>query len=142
MKPETILREKAAKYYITFDAMQERVIVEAMRSFAYMFKTEEKKDKAEFIINEIGRYFGLETNYYKLHSRKADLIKARQIAMYFVRNYTKFSLEGIGNLFNKDHATVLNAIRNVMNYVETDRIYRDEVVKLKIMFDEKIETLF
>ena len=103
MKPEIILKEKADKHYVYFDAIQEKAIIEAMRSYAYMFKTEEKTDKAMFVINEIGRYFGLESNYYKDASRKADYIKARQIAMFFIRSYTKFSQEGIGKLFNKDH---------------------------------------
>jgi chromosomal replication initiator protein len=142
MKPEIILEEKAKKHFCYFDTIQTKAIIEAMRTYAYLFKTEEKTDKANFIINEIGRHYGLSTDYFKIKSRKQDLIKARQIAMYFIRSYTKFSLEGIGKLFNKDHATVLNAIRNVTNYIETDKIYKNELINLKLMFDEKLETLF
>ena len=142
MKPEIILEEKAKKYFVYFDENQKRAIHEAMRSFAYMFKTEEKTDKANFIINEIGRIYELDKNYYKMHSRKADLIKARQIAMYFIRHYTKFSLEGIGKLFNKDHSTILNSIRKTSNYIETDVNYGLEMANLKLMFDEKLENLF
>ena len=142
MKPETILQEKANKYFVYFDDNQKTAILEAMQSYAKSFQTENKTDKAMFIIKEIGSYFGLPEDYNKLKSRKGELIKARQIAMYFIKKHTKLSLQVIGSLFNKDHSTVISALEKVNNYKETDKKYNIELINLKTILDEKIETLF
>lgn len=142
MKPETILQEKANKYFVYFDDNQKTAILEAMQSYAKSFQTENKTDKAMFIIKEIGYYFGLPEDYNKLKSRKWELIKARQIAMYFIKKHTKLSLQVIGGLFNKNHSTVISALEKVNNYKETDKKYNIELINLKTILDGKIETLF
>lgn len=142
MNKETILQEKADKYFVYFDDNQKKAILEAMDSFAKRFQSGNKTDKALFIIKEIGFYFGLPEDYNKLKSRKWELIKARQIAMYFIKKHTKLSLQVIGGLFNKDHSTVISALEKVNNYKETDKKYNIELINLKTILDGKIETLF
>jgi chromosomal replication initiator protein len=141
MNKETILQEKADKYFVYFDDNQKTVILEAMQSYAKSFQTENKTDKAMFIIKEIGSYFGLPEDYNKLKSRKGELIKARQIAMYFIKKHTILSLHEIGRLFNKDHSTVISAIRNVNNYIDTDKNYKSEMLIIRTIIDEKLENL-
>jgi chromosomal replication initiator protein len=47
-------------------------------------------------------------------SRSAPIVRARQIAMYLMRELTDFSLPAIAATFNRrDHTTVLHAIRKV-----------------------------
>ena len=45
------------------------------------------------------------------HSRRSHIVKARHTAMYEIRKQCELSLGSIGDLFNKDHTTVLHAIR-------------------------------
>ncbi|MFN0163477.1 MAG: chromosomal replication initiator protein DnaA [Burkholderiales bacterium] len=58
-----------------------------------------------------------------LHSKKrtADLVKPRQIAMYFTKELTSLSLPEIGDSFGgRDHTTVLHAVRKIADVRKTD----------------------
>jgi len=46
-------------------------------------------------------------------SRKRAIAFPRQVAMYLARKYTGESLVDIGKAFNRDHSTVLHAIKSV-----------------------------
>ncbi len=46
-------------------------------------------------------------------SRKRSVVFPRQIAMYLTRKYTDASLSEIGSFYNRDHSTVLYAIKAV-----------------------------
>jgi chromosomal replication initiator protein len=65
-------------------------------------------------------------------TRKREIVQARQIAMYFSKNYTKSSLATIGTQIGvKDHATVLHACRTVSNLLETDKQFRQDVEEIE-----------
>ena len=58
-------------------------------------------------------------------TRKREIVQARQLAMFFSKQYTTASLATIGEeIGNKDHATVLHACKTVSNLHETDAVYR------------------
>jgi chromosomal replication initiation ATPase DnaA len=61
-------------------------------------------------------------------AKQTDLCRARQHAMYFSKEYTKQTLASIGTFFNRNHATVLHAIRIINNEI---LLYRDS----KLTFD-------
>lgn len=53
--------------------------------------------------------------------RTADLVKPRQIAMYFAKELTSLSLPEIGDSFGgRDHTTVLHAVRKITENRKTD----------------------
>jgi chromosomal replication initiator protein len=53
--------------------------------------------------------------------RTADLVKPRQIAMYFTKELTSLSLPEIGDSFGgRDHTTVLHAVRKITEARKTD----------------------
>ena len=53
--------------------------------------------------------------------RTADLVKPRQIAMYFTKELTSLSLPEIGESFGgRDHTTVLHAVRKITEARKTD----------------------
>lgn len=65
-------------------------------------------------------------------TRKREIVQARQLAMYFCKNYTKASLSYIGNqIGKKDHATVLYACKAVTDLIETDRKFKMEVEEIQ-----------
>ena len=47
-------------------------------------------------------------------TRKEKIVVARQIAMYFMRKYTRKTLHEIGVYFRRDHSTVVYACRMVI----------------------------
>ncbi len=63
-------------------------------------------------------------------SRKQPLVLCRQIAMYLCRDLTDLSLPKIGDLFQRDHTTVLHAVDRVKTLMTTDRDVFDRVNSL------------
>lgn len=87
----------------------------------------------DYIQKVVCDYFNLPIELMKSKTRKREIVQARQIAMYFAKQFTKSSLASIGaQCGGKDHATVLHACKTVNNLIETDkhfRIYIDELEK-------------
>jgi chromosomal replication initiator protein len=65
-------------------------------------------------------------------TRNREIVRPRQIAMYFAKNHTNASLSHIGNLFGKkDHTTVLYACKVISDLMETDRAFKTQVETLR-----------
>jgi chromosomal replication initiator protein len=62
---------------------------------------------AAVILAETARYFGLTREELCSRSRSRQLTAARHVAMYLVRELTSLSLPKIGELFDRDHSTVM-----------------------------------
>ncbi len=75
--------------------------------------------------------FGFSTDEVCGPSRRAPLVRARQVGMYLVREHTDLSLPKIGNLFGgRDHTTVMHAIEKVKGLMRTDHEVFDQVTAL------------
>ena len=75
----------------------------------------------ESIISETARYFGFTAEDLTGTNQTKDITKSRQISMYLIRSLTNLSLPDIGNLFNRNHSTVLTSIRKVEKLLVTDK---------------------
>ncbi|MCI5148043.1 MAG: chromosomal replication initiator protein DnaA [Candidatus Electrothrix sp. MAN1_4] len=69
-------------------------------------------------------------------SRKRVVSFPRQIAMYLTRKYTEESLAHIGSLYNRDHSTVLYAVKVINRDIAQKNTVRQQVDLLK----DKLET--
>ncbi len=67
----------------------------------------------DFIIDLVCRYFKVSKEDLTSKKRQRKITFSRQVAMYLCRRFTDESLQSIGKLFNKDHATVVYAIKNI-----------------------------
>lgn len=65
------------------------------------------------IMAEVAQEHGVAVYQMKSDIRFAEVTRARCVAMWRIADKTTLSLKGIGNLFNKDHTTVLHAIRRM-----------------------------
>jgi chromosomal replication initiator protein len=63
-------------------------------------------------------------------SRKQTVSFPRQIGMYLTRKYTEESLSNIGGLYNRDHSTVLYAIKTVSRDIAQKSSVRQQVEML------------
>ena len=69
----------------------------------------------------VAEYYGIKPSDIVAKSRKANLVRARQVAMYLSKELTNKSLPEIGSLFGgRDHTTVIYAHRKVMSERNTD----------------------
>ena len=55
-------------------------------------------------------------------SRRSLYVVPRYMAWYFIYKYSGLnSLKSVGLLFNRDHSTIINGIKRLKNYCETER---------------------
>jgi hypothetical protein len=60
-----------------------------------------------------------------------EIVKVRQVSMFFLREFTRLSLNQIGGLFGRDHATVLHSIKQVHNHCDTEKDYREQINQVR-----------
>ncbi len=93
-----------------------------------LVKNSKRELSIEYISKVVCDYFNMPVESLQTKTRKREIVQARQIAMYFSKSLTKFSLASIGaQIGNKDHATVLHACKTVTNLKETDKNFRQFV---------------
>ncbi len=91
-------------------------------------KHPKKAISISYIRDIVADYLDINKSLYEAKTRKGEIVKMRQIAMYFSKLYTKASLATIGYAIGgKDHSTVLHACRTVRNIYETDKYFKSQI---------------
>ncbi len=89
----------------------------------------------DFIQKSVSEYYGIHADELKAKTRKKEIVIARQMAMYFSKEFTNHSLKSIGYHFGgRDHSTVIHAVQTVNDMIETDSSFRNAVNELKKKF--------
>lgn len=84
---------------------------------------------AGVIIEEVCKFFNLEPDVLRGQTRTKDVVYARQIAMYQIRQMTNLSLKEIGREFDgRDHTTVMHSAERIETMLKTDRELK-EIIK-------------
>ena len=74
----------------------------------------------EVVIQAVCSHFGIKIKDLKGSSRKQEFAKPRQIAMYLIRKYSGLEYRSIGEIFYKDHSTVVHAYNKIAPALETN----------------------
>ena len=102
-------------------------------------KSTPREITVEFIQKLVCEYFDIPLEKIQSKTRKREIVQARQLALYFSKNFTKSSLANIGSKCgNKDHATVLHACKTVKNLADNDKSFRKYVDELENMIKVKL----
>jgi len=92
----------------------------------------EKEIDIEKIQKSVSIYFSVTVDELKDKTRKKEVATARQVAMYFAKEYTDYSLKQIGQYFGgRDHSTVIHAVQCVNNQIIKDSSFKKSVDELK-----------
>ena len=84
------------------------------------------------IIEEVARTFNVTVDEIKSSNRRATLSKARQIAIYLVKDITDMSMEQIGMAFNgRHHSTIVYTCQQVEKNIETDPIVKEIIQDIR-----------
>lgn len=91
----------------------------------------------DYIQKFVAEYFGVAVDLLKDKTRKREIVVARQVSMYFAKEYTNMSLKSIGAHFGgRDHSTVIHAITAVNDLMDTDKRFnatmQDLLKKIKL----------
>ncbi|MDP4153871.1 MAG: chromosomal replication initiator protein DnaA [Bacillota bacterium] len=80
------------------------------------------------VIEDVSKYYNISIDDLKGSKRNAELVNARFVAMYVIREVTDLSLPLIGEAFGgRHHTTVLNAIKEIEKNMETNYRLKSEV---------------
>lgn len=76
--------------------------------------------------------FGVQLFSMISHRRPRRLARPRQVAMYLARRMTTRSFPEIGRSFgNRDHATVMHAVRRIEALIRIDPEFADQVAEAR-----------
>ncbi len=86
----------------------------------------------DYIQKTISEYFKVDVDDLKDKTRKKEIVIARQVAMYFSKEYTDHSLKAIGYHFGgRDHSTVIHAVQSVNDMMDTSNSFKSQIEELK-----------
>lgn len=86
----------------------------------------------DYIQKTVSEYFKVEVESLKDKIRKKEIVIARQVAMYFAKEYTNHSLKAIGYHFGgRDHSTVIHAVQSVNDMMDTNASFKTSVEELR-----------
>ncbi len=82
------------------------------------------------ITQTIVRHYGITVADLKRKCRKPKFVEARQVLGYFLRKHTELSLQEIGMLIHRHHATVVHNIKQTEDLLQTDKAFRKRFEEL------------
>ena len=97
----------------------------AARVMRMIVKIEQKVITCEAILQQVVAAFSIDMKSINSKSRKREIVWARQAAMSLCKKYTTQSVSRIGQVIGgRDHATVLHALKNVEDLLETEAEFK------------------
>jgi len=101
---------------------------------------ERDRKKIQFVFDYIYKEMGISEHQIRSKVRKREILDARRLFFYVMRNYFKYSFEKAGKITLHNHATVLHACRTFNDYTVpypkiTTLPYKDICFQLDLMKD-------
>lgn len=110
----------------------------AGRVMRMIVKIEQKVITCEAILQQVVSSFGVDMKSINSKSRKREIVWARQAAMSLCKKFTTQSVSRIGQVVgNRDHATVLHALKNVEDLLTTDVEFREKYASVEAKLKAK-----
>ncbi len=112
---------------ITLDMTQE-VLKDMLRSF-------DKRTTIDEIQKKVAEHFSISVKEMQSSRRARNVARPRQIAMYLAKQLTSRSLPEIGRKFDRDHTTVMHAVRKVEELLIEDGSLAESLDTLRRALD-------
>lgn len=123
--------------FVNFSKLSNPIVTKEVIDTALedLFKPKAKNIDINDIQKENAKHYGITVSDLNSKSRKQHIVLARQMAIFITHEMTNLSLSKIGKHFgNRDHSTVLHAIKKIKEKVgnesEIKGVY--ELLKLKL----------
>ena len=107
---------------------------EALKNIA---TTNEETIDATKIIDIVCKFYNVKKEELLARKRTKAIAEARQIAMYLITEFLNIPLESVGNIFGKDHATVIYAKNKIADDMKKSKKLEIEINDLKQMIEGK-----
>ena len=97
---------------------------------------QEQKELAKRVMDGVAEFTGISVEEIVSSSRKAKVMEARHLSMYFVRSKTDLKLIEIATLHNKrSHVPVHHGLNKVRFMSSNERDFSQRLAKLKLKLD-------
>ena len=88
----------------------------------------------DHLIKAIALYYNIEEKSLSEKTRRQEIVKPRQIAMYLLRNDLSTSYPYIGRrLGQKDHTTAIHAYKKITNELKNNKNLEQEIINIREM---------
>lgn len=95
---------------------------------------EVRPPKVEEIQRVVARHFRVSVADMVSARRTKAVVIPRQVAMYLAKTMTPRSLPEVGRRFgNRDHSTVLHAVRKIEGLIQKDQQFADDIATIKLL---------
>ena len=91
----------------------------------------DRRVTVEEIQQKVAERYGIRVSEMQSKRRERTVARPRQVAMYLAKALTPRSLPEIGRKFDRDHTTVIHAVRKIEEMMETDASFRSEIESLR-----------
>ena len=81
----------------------------------------ERQVKASDIIQAVADFYRLTLKDLRSTRRDRAIVRPRQLAMYLTKQLTPMALPDIANFFERDHTTVIHAVKTIEEYLKRDK---------------------
>lgn len=108
---------------ITLDMTQD-ILKDMLRSF-------DRRTTIDEIQRKVAEHFNISVKEMQSSRRARNVARPRQIAMYLAKQLTSRSLPEIGRKFDRDHTTVMHAVRKVEELMQEEATLAEDVDTLR-----------
>ncbi len=122
--------EGALNHLIVYQRLNnQKPDIETVRTvFKNLFSTAPVMVTPKKIIQEVADFYEIKEKDILSKSRKKEIVKPRQIAMYLLREDLKGSFPFIGRKFNgKDHTTAIHSYKKILAEIKKDKKLEEEI---------------
>lgn len=100
-------------------------------------KNNEAIPTPDAIIAEVARFFGYDESVIRGPARSRQVVNARNIAMYLIRNITGLSTIEIGKIFGRDHSTAVHSLDQVDAKIKSDPSFSQQIKDITLNINYK-----
>ena len=113
--------------------LKRTISIELVEEIFYdVIKSRSKIITKDKIISIISEHYNVSVEDIKSKKRKKDIAKARQIAMYFMRESLGMAFMAIGEVFGgKDHTTVMHSVSKVEADMKSNKYFAKDITSIK-----------
>ena len=91
----------------------------------------------EKVLRVVCKHYSVTEEDLKSAKRTQNIANARHVAIYLLKTVTELSHKDVGNIFNRNHATVIASLNTVDLNIKTKKNYAEEVSELLGHFKKK-----
>lgn len=136
--------EGALNRIIAFSQIYNKIpdFKEVKKLLAAYLNTPYRKTTHQSILKSVSDFYGVPISDLLKRSRKKEIVRPRQIAMFLLREETKSSFPEIGSkLGGRDHSTVIHAYEKIKREEENEETTKQELTLIKERIYQTFESV-